>query len=178
MMSNEVAVDDDCQGIYYIFIMIRFVYSKQRLWNVYQAFWCFLAFIVNNLIFFYVVLKCCFQEFVQRPPPALTTIILLLLLADSLYTPYITKNIRNGRWLLDVLIWILVLLSVTLPNEQVTSFLGLAITIRIYDAVYLKEMLFDIARKSYWLYKISIVGKIVYMMIIYGHVTGCIFYAI
>jgi hypothetical protein len=102
----------------------------------------------------------------------------MLLLADSLYTPYITKNICNARWLLDLLIWILVLLSVTLPNEGVTSFLGLAITIRIYDAVYLKEMLFDIARKNYWLYKISIVAKIVYMILIYGHVTGCIFYAI
>lgn len=70
------------------------------------------------------------------------------------------------------------LLSVTLPNEEFTSFLGLAITIRIYDAVYLKEILFDIARKNYWLYKISIVAKIVYMMLIYGHVMGCIFYAI
>lgn len=39
-------------------------------------------------------------------------------------------------------------------------------------------MLFDICRKNYWLYKISIVGKIVYMILLYGHVMGCIFYAI
>jgi hypothetical protein len=84
----------------------------------------------------------------------------------------------NLQWIIDLIIWILVLLSLTLPNENVSCFLGLAITIRIYDAVYLKEMLFDISRKNYWLYKISIVAKLVYMIIIYCHVTGCIFYAI
>lgn len=70
------------------------------------------------------------------------------------------------------------LLAVTLPREEYTSFLGLAIAIRIYDAIYLKDMVFDIARKNYWLYKISIVGKIIYMMVLYGHITGCIFYAL
>jgi hypothetical protein len=65
-----------------------------------------------------------------------------------------------------------------LPQEEYTSFLGLAISIRIYDAIYLKDMVFDIARKNYWLYKISIVVKIVYMMVLYGHITGCIFYAL
>ncbi len=33
-------------------------------------------------------------------------------------------------------------------------------------------------RRQYWLYKIYIIGKIVYMILIYGHVTGCIFYAL
>lgn len=158
--------------------MIRFVYRKERLWNVYQALWCFLIFIVNNLIFFFVVLKVSFQEFVARPFWFYTAVLLILLLADSLYTPYITKSLCKPRWLVDLCIWLLVLLSFTLPNEEITSFLGLAITIRIYDAVYLKEMLFDLCRKNYWLYKISIVGKIVYMILLYGHVTGCIFYAI
>jgi hypothetical protein len=143
-----------------------------------QALWCFLAFLVNNLIFFYVVLKCCFQQYVARPPAAVTAVVLILLLADTLYTPYRTRNICHPRWIIDLLIWVLVLLCVTLPNEEVTSFLGLAIMIRIYDAVYLKDMLFDIARKNYWLYKISIVVKIIYMMLLYGHVTGCIFYAL
>lgn len=39
-------------------------------------------------------------------------------------------------------------------------------------------MVFDITRKNYWLYKLSIVVKIVYMILLYGHITGCIFYAL
>lgn len=105
-------------------------------------------------------------------------VLLIFLLADVAYTPYATKNICNVTWLVDLLAWILVLLSFYLPDQATTSYLGLAISFRIYDAIYFKEMLFDMVKRSYWAYKICIVVKIVYMMIIYGHVIGCIFYAV
>ncbi len=158
--------------------MIRFIYRKERLWNAYQAAWCFLIFIVNNLFFFYTVLKCSFQHYVKTPPLALVIILLLILLADMAYTPYITKKLFNIRWIVDLIIWMLLMLSFALPDENTACFLGIPMLIRIYDAIYLKEMLFDLVRRRYWLYKVSIVAKLVYMMLIYGHVMGCIFYAL
>lgn len=96
--------------------MIRFVYSKERLWTVYEAIWCFLIFFVNNIIFFYIVLKASFQDFVPRPPIAISIIFLILLLADCAYTPYRTKEILHPRWIVDFIIWICVLLAMVLPN--------------------------------------------------------------
>lgn len=58
-----------------------------------------------------------FQQFVARPHWFYTAVLLTLLLADSLYTPYITRNLCKARWLIDLGIWLLVLLSFTLPNE-------------------------------------------------------------
>lgn len=52
-----------------------------------------------------------------RPHWFYTAVLLALLLADSLYTPYITRNLCKPRWLVDLAIWLLVLLSFTLPNE-------------------------------------------------------------
>lgn len=103
---------------------------------------------------------------------------LLFLLADSLYVPFVTKRLNKRWWIVDLIVWVLVTLSLYLPNQSVTSFLGLAITIRISDVIYIKEMLFDLVKRRYWLYKIYIIAKIVYWMLIFGHVSGCIFYAL
>jgi hypothetical protein len=39
-------------------------------------------------------------------------------------------------------------------------------------------MLFDIVRRYYWVYKIYIIIKITYWIVVYSHIIGCIFYAI
>lgn len=100
----------------YKIIMIRFVYSKERLWNIYEALWCFLIFLVNNLIFFFVVIKITFRDYVARPPWYVVIIGMLLLLADISYTPYKTKNICSRIFMVDMFVWIMVLISFFLPS--------------------------------------------------------------
>lgn len=39
-------------------------------------------------------------------------------------------------------------------------------------------MAFDLVKRTYWLYKVYIVTKIIYLMLLYAQVAGCIFYAI
>lgn len=56
--------------------------------------------------------------------------------------------------------------------------MGLAVAVNLLDILYLKELMFDMVRRIYWVYKIYIIVKIVYWIILYGHVIGCIFYAI
>lgn len=56
--------------------------------------------------------------------------------------------------------------------------MGLSVTLNLLDIIYLKELMFDLVRRTYWLYKFYIIFKIVYWIILYGHVIGCIFYAI
>jgi len=89
-----------------------------------------------------------------------------------------TKKIFGIRWIIDLIIWISVTISFCLPDEIIASYVGLSIVIRLYDVVYLKEMLFDMVKSNYWVYKIYIILKIVYWIIVFGHVTGCIFYAL
>jgi len=38
--------------------------------------------------------------------------------------------------------------------------------------------MFDLVKRNYWIYKFYIVLKIVYWILIFGHIMGCIFYAI
>lgn len=101
-----------------------------------------------------------------------------MLLADTISTPIMTKKILGIRWIVDLIIWIMVTVSFAVPDSLTASYFGLSITIRIYDVVYLKEMLFDIVKSNYWIYKIYIIVKIVYWIIVFSHVSGCIFYAI
>jgi len=62
--------------------------------------------------------------------------------------------------------------------EPWAIYLGLPCVVYLYDIVYLKEVLFDAVRRNYWVYKIYILLKISYWIILYAHVIGCIFYAI
>jgi len=124
--------------LFIIITMIRHVYAKSRLWNGYQAFWCILVFLVNNIYFGYITLKVSFQPFVPNLPWPISVAIFLILLTDTLYTPVVTQKICGFRWILDFIICIFVLLSLFIPNSNVAGYLGLAITIRLYDVIYLK----------------------------------------
>ena len=50
--------------------------------------------------------------------------------------------------------------------------------VSLWDGMYVKEVMFDLVRRKYWLYKVYIIFKILYWIIMYGHLIGCIFYAI
>lgn len=157
--------------------MIRHIYKNEKLWKGQHAAWCTFAFLVNSLVFWYIVLKCCFQHLCPKPPIAVTAICLIVILADRLYTPFVRLRL-TFLFLLDFVVWVLILLSLVLPDENNVCFLGLAVGVNLFDVIYLKELLFDLVRRNYWVYKIYIILKIVYWIIIYGHLIGCIFYAI
>lgn len=157
--------------------MIRVIYRNEKLWNANHAIWCVLVFLINSLAFWYIVLKCCFQELCPRPPLPVTIVCLLLILADRLYTPLNAKTL-TPIFFLDMVVWMLLMLSMVLPDENTVCFLGLAVTISLTDAMYIKELMFDLVRRKYWVYKIYIIVKIIYWIIMYGHLIGCIFYAL
>lgn len=158
--------------------MIRYIYDKERQWTIYHIIWSFTAFMVNNLIFFYMVAKVCFFQYLRIPPWPLSLVLLILLLADTLYPVLLVQSLKNVRLIIDCIIWIFVLMFVLFPQHLVTSCLSLTIFIRLYDMLYLKEMAFDLVKRNYWFYKIYIVAKIIYLILLYGQVAGCIFYAI
>jgi hypothetical protein len=147
------------------------------LWRGHQAFWCILVFLVNSLAFWYIVLKCCFRTLCPRPPAAVRGVALFLILADRIY-PLLSRSKLSWLFAVDLVVWLLLLLSLVLPDENVVCFMGLAVAVNLLDILYLKELMFDMVRRIYWVYKIYIIVKIVYWIILYGHVIGCIFYAI
>lgn len=95
--------------------MIRLIYRNEKIWRAHHACWSFLVFLVNSLAFWYIVLKCCFQQLCPRPPLPLTIICLLLILADRLYPPFVKRTITLMFWV-DIIVWILLLLSLVLPD--------------------------------------------------------------
>lgn len=157
--------------------MIRLIYRSEKLWHWPQALWCLLIFLLNSLLFSYIILKCTFQIYCPRPPLPLTITILLLILIDRLY-PLTRKLQITLTFALDIVIWILVLLSMVLDDENVVCFMGLAVIVSLWDGMYVKEVMFDLVRRKYWLYKTYIIFKILYWIVMYGHLIGCIFYAI
>lgn len=140
--------------------------------------WTIVAFLINSLFLWYIVLKCCFQELVFRPPIPLSVIFLIYTLLDRLYPVIKTKQFISFRFFLDIIVWVLLTLSFYLPNENLVCFLGLPVVIYLFDAMYLKDLLFDMVRRHYWVYKIYIILKIMYCIIMYAHIIGCIFYVI
>ena len=76
--------------------------------------------------------------------------------------------------------WFMLLLALFLPDKPVdyVSFLGIPSFMYLYDAAYLKEILFDLVRRRELVYKGYIIVKIAYWIIMYAHFIGCIFYLI
>lgn len=158
--------------------MIRVIYRDEKLWKISHAIWSIILFLINSAILWYLVVKCCFQQLIPRPPIPLSVIFLVLVLADRLHPFIHNKKVLTFRFFLDMVVWILIVLSVFAPDENVVCFLGLVVVVYLYDIVYLKDLLFDLLRRHYVLYRIYIIVKITYWILMYAHIIGCIFYAI
>jgi hypothetical protein len=160
--------------------MIKCVYKDETLWKWQHATWAASLFLIYSATLWYAIIKACFQELVVRPPYSLSAIFLALMFADRLYPALLTKRFLTFSFILDMLAWTGILISVLAPSplDNDLCYLGLLSLVFIYDIVYLKEVLFDLVRRNYWVYKCYILIKLIYWIIMYSHFIGCIFYAI
>ena len=160
--------------------MIKLIYKDEKLWSWKHVIWATAIFLMYSATFYYFIIKVCFQSLIGRPPIPVSVIFLLLMLADRLYAPVMSRNFFSISFGIDMVVWFMIFFAVFLPSpmQNKVSWLGLASIVYLFDVRYLKEVLFDLTRRNYWIYKLYILVKITYWIIMYAHFIGCIFYGI
>ena len=112
------------------------------------------------------------------PPIPIMAVLFTVLLADLVADIYISQSVLFLRIGVNLCIIVLLFLSWVL-NNQIIFYFSASVFIRFPEVVYFSDIIRDQLRgKKPALYKLYVLLKIIYMMAVVGHVTGCIFYAI
>lgn len=130
--------------------------------------------LVNALVWYSFLISCFVGE-ISRVGIGYSLPALVLLGLDIGFYINQSRNWRDWRVGVDVIIWIALVLSFSLPSFS-SNYLSLLIVIRLYDVIYLKDLLFDLFKLNPTLLKAYIVIKIIYWMLIIGHISACFFY--
>lgn len=133
-------------------------------------------FVDLTAFFFLSFMNICFDTLVSDPPDWILTLLFGIMGIDLLAELFLSKRLTL-RFILYLTIMILLILSWAIDNNYVL-YLSASVFLRFPEVTKYNEIMKAKLRPFPILYKVYTFLKIFYVIIVIGHVLGCIFYAI
>lgn len=137
---------------------------------------CSIVFMDLTIFFFLAFMNICFDTIVSHPPLWLMAILFTIMALDLVAELYFKRR-PSLAFVMNLMIMVLLILSWTVENQW-ALYLSALVLLRFPEIVKFNEIMQGIVRSNYHLFQFYTLAKITYMMLVVGHVLGCIFYAI
>lgn len=141
--------------------------------SFWQKVWVFSTFTLLNYLFYYCSLLVSFSTLVSPLPTLITCGFACWLITDTLFHWVATGRLWNLHCVIDMLLLLLWIVGMFVSEVR---WLSLAILLRLKDILYVKELLFEMFKNNDLQFKAYVVAKILYWVLLVGHITGCLFY--
>ena len=159
--------------------MIRVVYNRPELYTVWRVVWASLLFLAINYIVFISFMNVCFENLAISQPVPLLVIAFSLMAVDLLIQVFMTRKPLTIGNVIDVVVIFCLVLSFSLFGLfKNLVFLQVVALLKLQDTGYYNIMVYNMVKKHGTLLKVYVVLKISYWVILFGHILGCIFYAL
>lgn len=124
-------------------------------------------------------MNVCFENLGSNQPVPLLVIALLLLGLDVVAKVLMTrKPFTLGNVVDTVTIFCLVLSFSLYSLHKKLVFLQIIALFKLHDTVYFNIMVYNLVKKYSSVFKTYVIMKIIYWVLLVGHLLGCIFYAV
>jgi hypothetical protein len=124
-------------------------------------------------------MNVCFENLATNQSVGLLTTVFVLIGIDVIINIFMTRKPFRIAILVDFLVLFCLVLSFSLYSLfKNMVFLQVVALFKLHDVLYFNVMVYNLVRKHTTLLKIYVLVKISYLIILVGHVLGCIFYAI
>lgn len=124
-------------------------------------------------------MNVCFENLATNQSVGLLTTVFVLIGIDVIINIFMTRKPFRIAILVDFLVLFCLVLSFSLYSLfKNMVFLQVVALFKLHDVLYFNVMVYNLVRKHTTLLKIYVLAKISYLIILVGHVLGCIFYAI
>ena len=156
--------------------MIWKIHKHRRFVTKLELAFSFVMFLILTYLFFFVFLNICFESIVSNPSIPVLAIVFLIMVSDIVMDAYFSGTVLATTVLLNTAIMIFLIASLYVDNV-VIFFFSATILLRLPEIVLWNDIIRDqLKGKHKTLFKIYIIAKILYMMALLGHITGCLFY--
>jgi hypothetical protein len=162
-------------------IMIRVIYNKPEHYSLKNIAWTSLSFLSITYLVFIAFMNVCFENLGTKQPIPVLFICLSITAIDLGVKVFMTRRPFTAGNIIDVTVLFSLIISFSLYYSNAYKnlvFIQILTLLKMKDTIYFNIMLYELVKKNNFVFKCYVIIKIVYWIIVVGHLLGCTFYAV